>query len=401
MIESILLFSLGFLSAAFLAFLIAPAIQRRVVSFTENRMKATLPISPQELKAQKDMVRAEYAAENAKLSQAVIAERQRTVDAQTRAERVVASSYALAAEKAELDRVREALEEKVRELDMALRGEESGQLSMRTELAAARVSLAEDAAKIADMTERLNYLAEMFEANRGELDDRDKELAGARASFDSFRAERDKAREMERAADERARAAEARLSREVNKVMSLQDKLDRELAANARRENTLARRVDEVSRLKERLKSANAQARKAVRALKDAGIDMSLDLSEPDMEPLEMASEPSDVLDVHPLMEERGSQVDYAPDTDQLAGELHAAEGAMTDRLLQEPGPEQDDEMREEIASIAARMVALTAAREGEQSVVRSILAGDTNSNKSGRLSLGARASGVLHGDRS
>ncbi|MCO6185146.1 hypothetical protein [Rhizobium sp. L1K21] len=404
MIESILLFSLGFLSAAFLAFLIAPAIQRRVVSFTENRMRATLPISPQELKAQKDMVRAEYAAENAKISQSLIAERQRTVDAQTRAERVVAASYALAAEKAELDNIRQALEEKVRELELELRAQEAGELGMRTELAAARQTLVEDAAKIKDMTERLDYLAEMFEANRNELLERDQELSHARASFEAFKLERDRAREMERSADERARMAETRLSREVNKVMSLQDRLDRELAVSARRENTLARRVDEVARLTERLKNANAQARKAVRTLKEAGIKMPLDLHEPEEEadPVDMDTELADAAEMPVLnLVEPPPSVVETLDVDALASELHAAEGAVTNQLLQETGPEHDDEMREEIASIAARMVALTAAREGENSKIRAMLDDDAVESKNGRVSLGVRASRVLHGERS
>ncbi len=66
MIEFVLLYSLGFLSAGLLALLVAPVIQRRVVRFAEDRLKATMPISPAEVRAQKDAVRAAAAAEQAK-----------------------------------------------------------------------------------------------------------------------------------------------------------------------------------------------------------------------------------------------------------------------------------------------------------------------------------------------
>ena len=62
MIEYALLFGLGFLTAAFLVFLVSPAVHRRIVWYTENRLKATMPLSPQEVRAQKDMARALYAA---------------------------------------------------------------------------------------------------------------------------------------------------------------------------------------------------------------------------------------------------------------------------------------------------------------------------------------------------
>ncbi|MGO7624010.1 hypothetical protein ACC687_38385, partial [Rhizobium ruizarguesonis] len=53
MIEYALFFGLGFLTAAFLVFLVSPSVHRRIVWYTENRLKATMPLSPQEVRAQK------------------------------------------------------------------------------------------------------------------------------------------------------------------------------------------------------------------------------------------------------------------------------------------------------------------------------------------------------------
>ncbi len=400
MIEAVLLFFLGFLSAAFLAFLVAPSIQRRVVAFTENRLKATLPISQQELKAQKDMVRAQYAAENAKLSQAVIRERERSVEARRQVEGMAAASQALAAEKADLEALRDEMENEIRELRSALRSDDAERLGLRAELAAAKFTANEDAAKIRDIGDRLAHLSEMFDSAKIELAARDTELEGTHASFNAFKAERDKAREKEREADERALAAETRLSREVNKVLRLQDRLDRELAENVRRETAMSRRSAEVARLKERLKTANAQARKALRALKDAGIDLQIDVQdEPSVEADDIDQ---GIAEAERLMESDMAEMQVAEtplDPEVLTAQLHADEGAVSETLLQEPGPEDDEHMREEIASIAARMVALTAAREGENSPLKPVLSGERDKGKSGRVSLGKRAFRLLQGD--
>src|SRR5262245_20352659 len=77
------------MTAAFLDFLIAPAVHRRVVWFTEKRLKATMPLSPQEVRAQKDMARAQYAAENARTEQALAHEREKTVALSLRQDELV------------------------------------------------------------------------------------------------------------------------------------------------------------------------------------------------------------------------------------------------------------------------------------------------------------------------
>ncbi|MEQ8736954.1 MAG: hypothetical protein RID59_00130, partial [Hoeflea sp.] len=68
MIEFALLFALGFLAAALVALIVAPIIQRRIVTLTERRIRASVPLSAAEIRAEKDMARAAYAADNARLS---------------------------------------------------------------------------------------------------------------------------------------------------------------------------------------------------------------------------------------------------------------------------------------------------------------------------------------------
>jgi len=61
-IQATLIFILGFLSAVFLTVLVAPAIWRRAVALTHRRVEAALPLSLNEIRADKDALRAEHAS---------------------------------------------------------------------------------------------------------------------------------------------------------------------------------------------------------------------------------------------------------------------------------------------------------------------------------------------------
>ncbi len=67
MIELLLYFALGFLCAAFLAALIAPAALRRTVMLTRRRIEASVPLTLDEIRAEKDSLKAEYAVTTRRL----------------------------------------------------------------------------------------------------------------------------------------------------------------------------------------------------------------------------------------------------------------------------------------------------------------------------------------------
>ena len=61
MIQSVMLAAMGFIAASLLALLIAPAFWARAVRLTNQRLRSALPVSEQEIRADKDLLRAEYA----------------------------------------------------------------------------------------------------------------------------------------------------------------------------------------------------------------------------------------------------------------------------------------------------------------------------------------------------
>lgn len=63
MIEQIMYFALGLLMAALVTIALLPALWRRAVRLTQSQLEATLPLSPEEIAAEKDQLRAAHAVE--------------------------------------------------------------------------------------------------------------------------------------------------------------------------------------------------------------------------------------------------------------------------------------------------------------------------------------------------
>jgi chromosome segregation ATPase len=70
-IEQSLYFALGFLAAALLSLAILPAFWRRAYRLSRREIEATLPLSPKEIAAERDQLRAKFAIERVQLEQQV------------------------------------------------------------------------------------------------------------------------------------------------------------------------------------------------------------------------------------------------------------------------------------------------------------------------------------------
>ncbi len=71
MIEQSLYFALGFLAATLLSLAVLPAFWRRAYRLSRREIEATLPLSPKEIAAERDQLRAKAAVERVQLEQAV------------------------------------------------------------------------------------------------------------------------------------------------------------------------------------------------------------------------------------------------------------------------------------------------------------------------------------------
>lgn len=397
MIQFALLFGLGFLTAVLLVCLVAPAIHRRIVWFTEKRLRATMPLSPQEVRAQKDMARALYAAENAKTEQALSKERDKGIALQLQHEALKKEAGRLASEAEQLHGQIDDMSVEAGDLRSRLRREEGNISQLKSALRISEQAHTEKAVDIAALQQRIDRMALDADNLKIDLAARETEVESLRFRLNGLRTERDTLRSDIAAMTSRAKEAEMRLGQEELKVTRLEDKLNREMAANADKQAIIDRRSDEVSRLKEKLKTSAATARDTVRAAKRktaaakalagtaAGTGAT---SSPN--PAEDAS--AITGDTTPTEAARDMDTDIA-----LLGEqARNRSAALSERLLKARSTGQDAALRDEIATIAASMVALTVMKEGENSPIHALLDAGADKEGSERKSLADRAAALL-----
>ncbi|MFD1328239.1 hypothetical protein [Mycoplana ramosa] len=366
MIEYALLFALGFLAATLTGLLVAPAIQRRIVAYTENRMKATMPLSPQEVRAQTDMARAAFAAENARVSQKLIREREKSTQLSVRIETLKRDIGRLAADNADLKAQIEDMKVEAGDLRSALRHEDQRYGQLKAELEAAEREILHRKRDI-----------EILNANRDlvqtDLNDsmivgaaRETELENLNSRIRTLRHEREKLLDGLRAAQAQLKDAGLKLSREEGRSRQLEAKLTRETA--------------EIGRLREKLKNVAVFPKTSARPRTQETKAL-----------LPPVSSPGEFANGTPAANGTNS-IDIAS----LEADVRDRSAAITQHLAQPPSPEADAALREEIADVAARMIVLTDAREGAASPIRSLLNQPGPPADVGRTSLADRAKDML-----
>jgi chromosome segregation ATPase len=403
-IQFALLFGLGFLSATLIAILVAPAVHRRIVRYTENRIMATLPISPSELRAQRDMARAVYAAENARTRQELIQARDSNTELRLKADRLSETLRSLEGEKLDLKMQVDNLDTEAAGSRTRLREEDSYIQELKATLEQSGEQAAARDAENTDLNQRLLRGTTDADNLRIDLSSRDAELENAKSRLGNLRDEREVLRTEIRALTTRAKDAEARATQEEQRAARLDERLAQEIAEGADKAEALERRGQELARIRDKLKLATTEAREASRVMRNALAGQQPATAQAAKRKAAVGASGA-VEDAH--IEEPAPEVVPTPSTASpkpteeptpamavLAEEARNRATALSERLLKSKGSANDDALREELAIIAASLVAVTAAAEGKSSPIRTILSG--KSGNSDRESLSARASKVI-----
>ena len=407
MIEYAILFGLGFLTATLLALLIAPAIHRRVVAYTENRLRATMPISPQEVRAQKDMARALYAAENAKVRQELDTEREKNTSLRLANEAASSDAYRLGEQNRGFSLKIEELTLEIGELRAALDASEERAGTISANLLQQEQAANERASQMSDLTARLTNLTRELDDSKITAATRDLEAEQAKQSATRFRKEGETAtRELQDVAARNKEAMTA-VARESRKVTRLEEQLATLMAKNADLDTMLTLRNQDVARLKEQLAATGGRSNDMIIRLPNPAVPVEKAVSPP--QPV-AAPAPLAALETAPVVAEEAAEAVSAEETpappvvepaapapeglEQEIEDIRNQGTALTERLLNVRGTGNDEPIRREIARIAAEMIALTAAREGDTSPIPGLLA--KASGSSGRESLAKRAKVVM-----
>lgn len=373
MIEFALLFGLGFLSALLIAMLVAPAIHRRIVVFTENRIRATVPISPQEVRAQRDMARAVYAAENARTKQELVQEKDKVVSLTLQGDNLRDELKKLTADNIELKAVAENLDVAAADLKSQLRQEESYIAELKAALETSEETSISKDLDIEELRQQIELLASKRDNARIDLSTRETEVENLKFRVSALREERDILRKDVRVQTARAKEAETRLSNEEYRSTKLEDKLTKEVSLRTDKETALERRNEELARLRDKM-TVKSGAKPALATAQDASTVAK---------PAPKAASPK--VDEETDIEARITQ---------LGGDARNRATALSERVMNGKTTANDDVLREEMATIAANMVAMTSLSEGKSSPINAMIAGKPSGGK--RQSLAARVRSLL-----
>lgn len=258
MIEQAMIFALGFLVAALLSLLFLPAVQRRAARLASRRLEMLLPLSMEEIVAERDQLRAEFAVERRRLEQKL--EEASQVQAQGMAEfgRQAAAFVSLKTELAKaqeelraLGDAKETLQNEKNEADAALAAarqvledERNAHGSTRQALEALRAEHGaleqvanERRAGLAGLETRAAALDLRIVALNHQKDELEKNLQSKISEAEVLQVERDLAR-TERDGLETTRATlQRRLDEEALRAADLRDQIEE-----------LRRRLDEAHR---------------------------------------------------------------------------------------------------------------------------------------------------------
>ncbi|MGX5839633.1 hypothetical protein ACWGTI_02795 [Mesorhizobium sp. ArgA1] len=373
MVQSILFFALGFLCAGFLALLVAPAIWRRAVALTRKRVEASVPRTLAEIQADKDSLRAEFAMTTRRLEISVKTLREQVNEQLVEISRGHEALKGLAVERKDK---KQALSELGEKNDLLLHREQQIQQLMDKLVQAERMM--EKRALELEKLEQMYDDASFSSSNRQiELVARESELEKLANDISVLRGQRKEADKRYQEVVAEGKATRDALKAEKKRTTDLEKKLERLLATLADREDKLDRREKELARLRERLKGeaagGAATAVGPVAAQDNApsrgdDIDKVLAKLEGDRERLE------------------ARLTTLARENKRLKTELGGSETARNGDDRRSAG----DALREQMNTLAAEVVSLTAKLEGPDSPIAKALAAPQET-RSGSTSLADR----------
>lgn len=345
MIQSILFFILGFLCAGFIAMLIAPVALRRAARLTRRRIEASMPLTPAEIQADKDHIRAEAAMSIRRLEMSVSSLREKALTQLVEISRGLEEIKALNAAGDEKAKMIAALEAQIGtvQADFARQQEEMQRLSASlAEAEKAENTNAEALAQLGAMYDEASFTASTRQI---ELVARESEIEKLTGTVQQLRAQRKDAEARARAQALETRTARDEMKTERKRANDLDKKVTQLTARLADREDRLKRPEKEQGR---RIEDTAVGAAASVAGAAEAGIEQALAKLSADRERLE------ERLAVLARENKRLKAKEPA------AGLPGDGEGAVTDGAL----------LREQMNELAAEVISLTAALEGPDSPI-------------------------------
>jgi chromosome segregation ATPase len=248
-IEIIMYFGIGFLTASLLGLIVIPLVHNRAIRLTVRRLEAATPLSMAEIQADKDQLRAEFAISTRRLELTVDQLKARST---SQLKELGKKSEVIAVLKQELDHksaAMTALEERERTLREQISLTEQEHSLKAAAVHETSLALANKEAALASLTAELGQRAMLTDTQKAEITVLNTQVDALKGQLERY--EKDVKDAEERLTRERSDAdtATKELSDERNKVENLGGRvtqLQRQLVAQATEAEILGRRVQDL-----------------------------------------------------------------------------------------------------------------------------------------------------------
>ncbi|AHB01608.1 Myosin-14 [Brucella ceti TE28753-12] len=377
---------LGVLVAVFVVVLLGPSVWRRAFFLARRQVQAELPITLAEIRADRDGLRAEHAVAVSKLEQLLKLERGKTAE----------QKVTLARQQDELKRI-PLLEQNIARLEKRLGEEEKGAAEARQ----ARDTALEKAEILQAELERVqgHYVAleSLADTLRIEISAHEAEISRLMSEITEMRHDR--------------KDATARYNELSTQLTAAQTKLKSETRRNGELQQKLEKLISELSDAQEILQAELERVQGHYVALESLADTLRIEISAHEAEISRLMSE---------ITEMRHDRKDATARYNELSTQLTAAQTKLKsetrrngelqqklEKLISELSDAQEKlerqnrhgdgalmsadqieiarqnaALREEMATLAARMVAITAEREGPDSPIHKLLKGTALTEK-------------------
>jgi myosin heavy subunit len=390
LVQTTLIFLLGFLSAALIAIAAAPAIWRRAGELMRQRIEASMPLTRNEVQADKDQQRAEFA----------ITQRKLEMKAKSLQEKLTLQQADAAVQRdtsRKLEDTRQAQEtelssraEQLEGLKVEVSDREKAILSLETVHSDLETEIAELKSTIENRDRTINDL-------QVESDNRRIELVSKVTEQDQLNVRLREVNLTRKSLDEKLRLTmqEMRTVRETSRVEAkrLADadrKTERLITQLSDRDERLERREKELLRVKDSLKIAvedQNTTKRQLLAVNQRNIDLEREvakLSQQSFKPITNVSSNLAETTMKKLQDDKSRLIEMVrqlkQEKDALVEKLKAANAATG-----LPGKD-DPKLRSQVFDLTAKVVAMTAEGEGAKSPVAKLLQGASQDAGPGNL---------------
>ena len=380
--QSSLVFVLGFLSAGFIALIVAPMVWRRAVALTKKRIEASVPLTLTEIQADKDRMRAEFAMATRRLEINFKNFREKAAAQIVEINRNREELKQLMAERTERHEALQRLEVQAGEMRVELRRRED-ELQLLTEKLEQAENLLEQRASETEKLGRMYDDATFAASNRQvEIASRESEIEKLNNDMATLRSER---REIDRRSQEIAaesQAAREALKAEQERALALEARIERLLATVADRDEKIDRGEREMARMRD-----------AVKASTGAGGELQAQLAALQAEKAKLESEKAELAgqlatytagakqkEMEKLMAKLSADRDLLEERLKIITRENRklkVDVAVHERTKSEEWSgerRQSAVLREQMNELAAEVVKLTAALEGPDSPINAAL---------------------------